>query len=79
MHSEKLIQSLLEQTRQIINQVEKLKTYDLLTLSWKNNDASWNILECLEHLNLYGDFYLPEIERLVLILAPLAPSGSFIT
>lgn len=62
MHSEKLIQSLVEQTRQIINQVEKLKTYDLLTLSWKNNDASWNILECLEHLNLYGDFYLPEIE-----------------
>lgn len=62
MQSEKLIQSLIEQTRQIINQVEKLKNYDLHTLTWKENQTSWSILECLEHLNLYGDFYLPEIE-----------------
>jgi hypothetical protein len=62
MQSENLIQLLLEQTRQIINQVEKLKTFDLHTLTWKENETSWSILECLEHLNLYGDFYLPEIE-----------------
>lgn len=53
---------LLEQTRQIINRVEKLKTYDLRVLTWKENETSWSILECLEHLNLYGDFYLPQIE-----------------
>ena len=63
MQSEKLIQTFLEQTRQIINQVEKLKSYDLKTLTWKENEISWNILECLEHLNLYGDFYLPQIEN----------------
>ncbi len=63
MQSEKLIQTLLEQTRLIINQIEKLKSYDLNTLTWKENEISWNILECLEHLNLYGDFYLPQIER----------------
>ena len=62
MQSEKLIQSLLEQTGQIINEVEKLKTYDLQTLTWRENETSWNILECLEHLNLYGDFYLQQIE-----------------
>jgi hypothetical protein len=62
MQSEKLIQTLLEQTRQIINQTEKLKSYDLNTLTWKENEISWSILECLEHLNLYGDFYLPQIE-----------------
>lgn len=62
MQSEKLIQSLLEQTRQVLSQVEKLKSYNLLTLTWKASPTSWNILECLEHLNLYGDFYLPEIE-----------------
>ncbi|MDZ7936553.1 MAG: DinB family protein [Emticicia sp.] len=62
MQSEKLIQSLIEQTRQIINQVEKLKDYDLHTLTWKANPTSWSILECLEHLNLYGNFYLPKIE-----------------
>jgi len=30
-------------------------------LRWRENPHSWNILECLEHLNLYGDFYLPQI------------------
>ncbi|TAH19879.1 MAG: DinB family protein [Cytophagales bacterium] len=62
MQTEDLIQSLIEQTRQISNRVEKLKSYDLDTLTWKVSPTSWNILECLEHLNLYGDFYLPKIE-----------------
>jgi hypothetical protein len=66
MQSEKLIQTLLEQTNQIINRAEKLKTYDLNTLTWKENETSWSILECLEHLNLYGDFYLPQIENTIL-------------
>ncbi len=63
MQSEILLQSLMEQTRQIINQVEKLREYDLDALTWRPNLNSWNILECLEHLNLYGDFYLPQMER----------------
>lgn len=63
MQSESLIKSLIEQTRQIINQVERLKKYNLHTLTWKKNQNSWSILECLEHLNLYGDFYLPQIEE----------------
>jgi len=62
MQSEKLIQSLIVQTNQIIDQVENLKNLDLSHLTWRENPASWNILECLEHLNLYGAFYLPEIE-----------------
>lgn len=61
--SEQFIQDLVEQTRRIINQAEKLKTFDLNTLTWKANQTTWSILECLEHLNLYGDFYLPQIEN----------------
>lgn len=63
MQSEKLIQKQIEQTKEIINQVEKLKHLDIKTLTWKENETSWSILECLEHLNLYGDFYFPQIER----------------
>lgn len=63
MQSEKFIQTLLAQTKQIIDQAEKLKSYNLSTLTWKENEISWSILECLEHLNLYGDFYLPQIEH----------------
>lgn len=62
MNSELLIQMLLEQTRIAINQAEKLKSLDLKSLTWKQHETSWSILECLEHLNLYGDFYLPQIE-----------------
>lgn len=40
MQSENLIQMLLEQTRQIIDQVEKLKTFDLYILTWKENETS---------------------------------------
>ena len=63
MQSEQLIASLIEQTRQIKNQVEQLKNEDLYSLTWKEDQNSWSILECLEHLNLYGNFYLPEIEN----------------
>lgn len=62
MQTEKIIQSLVEQTRENMNKVEALKAYDLHSLTWKENATSWSILECLEHLNLYGDFYLPEIK-----------------
>jgi hypothetical protein len=62
MNSELLIQDLIEKTRQNMNLVEKLKNYDSHTLNWKENEISWSILECLEHLNLYGDFYLPQIQ-----------------
>lgn len=36
------------------------------TLNYKPNPESWSILECLEHLNLYGDFYIPAIEKSIL-------------
>jgi hypothetical protein len=63
MQSDTLIQSLTEQTQEITTKVEQLKELDTPTLLWRENSTSWNILECLEHLNLYGDFYLPEMER----------------
>lgn len=63
MQSEDLIQMLLEQTQKITEQAEQLKSLDLQTLTWKSNPNSWSILECIEHLNLYGDFYLPQIEE----------------
>lgn len=61
MQSEELIQTLTDQTHQILNQVEKMKSYDLKTLTWKEHEQSWCMLECLEHLNRYGHFYLPQL------------------
>ncbi len=63
MQTENFILSLIEQTKKNIKEVELLKENDLQTLTRKRNEKSWSILECLEHLNLYGDYYLPEIEK----------------
>jgi len=63
MKTEQLIQILLDQTRQILNKAQQLERLDMTTLNWKPDSNAWNILECLEHLNLYGDYYLPEIEK----------------
>lgn len=66
MNAEQFIQQQVATTMQIMNRVEKLKGHDLHTLTWRKNESSWNILECLEHLNLYGNHYLPEIEKQIL-------------
>lgn len=63
MESEKLRQDLIEKTRIIINDAEKFSLLSLKILNWRTGQTSWSILECFEHLNLYGDFYLPEIKK----------------
>ena len=65
MQTEHLLQSLIEQTRQIINKAEKLKEADISYLSKRPATGGWTILECLQHLNLYGDYYLPEIKNAI--------------
>lgn len=59
-----LIEKLLELTNDAIVSVKKIKELSSEKLNEKTN--SWSILECMEHLNLYGNFYLPEIERRLL-------------
>lgn len=60
-----LISELKEITLQNIDFAQKL--YDLSNekINWRNDPRSWSILECLEHLNIYGNFYLPEIESTI--------------
>jgi hypothetical protein len=59
--TEKILQSLLEITRENLNSVEQLKKQPIDSLNWKQDSESWSTLECIEHLNRYGDFYIPEI------------------
>lgn len=64
--SKNLIQELVERTQQNIKEAEKFYLLTIEKLNKRNTPDSWSILECLEHLNLYGDFYLPEIESRIL-------------
>lgn len=61
--SKQLLQDLLELTRENINTVESFKKQPITSLNWKKAPESWSVLECIEHLNRYGDFYIPEITQ----------------
>jgi DinB superfamily len=61
--NDNLINELLSLTKDSLSKVESLKVLPIDKLNFKEEPTSWSILECLEHLNLYADFYLPEIEK----------------
>ena len=63
MLSKDLLKDLLERTQENKNKAEGFTHLPLEILNWKSSPDSWSVLECLEHLNRYGDYYIPEIEK----------------
>lgn len=70
-----LISELTELTEQHKFQAEILLQKDLEELNRRVNKASWSALECIEHLNLYGNFYISEIKKK--IDSPSTPTEYF--
>ena len=58
-----LLWGLKNTAHQHIDFAQQLHTLSDTELNWKTDVESWSVLECLEHLNIYGNFYLPEIEQ----------------
>lgn len=58
-----LIEDLLDRTRANLFAAEELKTLNFEELNSNPAPGSWSALECFEHLNFYGNFYIPEIEK----------------
>ncbi|ULT24222.1 DinB family protein [Sphingobacterium sp. E70] len=58
-----LLEQLSTQTREHMTFVESLKTLSLDDLNKRPHKGSWNTLECIAHLNLYGNFYLPKFQE----------------
>ena len=71
-----LIQHLRDNTQKALSSVLEFKTYPIEKLNYKSSATDWSILECIEHLNLYGKFYLPEIENRI-SLAKTYHNGHF--
>ena len=63
MNTRQLIDELKSITQDNLNFAEKLLSQPGEKLNFRLSEKSWSILECLEHLNLYGRFYLPEIRN----------------
>lgn len=63
MKVDELINQLIEITKSNMNEVQSFKNFTNNELNTRISNKSWSILECIEHLNRYGDFYIPEITR----------------
>ncbi len=63
MKTDLLLKDLSEMTRTNLNSSREFLQRTAVELNHRPASESWSALECLAHLNLYGDFYLPEIER----------------
>ncbi len=61
--SNELIADLIDRTKEILNQAEYFYSLEKEPLNYKPSKDEWSILECFEHLNRYGDFYIPEINQ----------------
>ena len=66
IESKLLIDDLLNRTENATIAVRKFKELSMDQLHRKHNAETWSRLECIEHLNLYGDYYLVEIEKQIL-------------
>ncbi|WP_298288753.1 DinB family protein [uncultured Lutibacter sp.] len=61
--TKELIAELIENTKTNINNAEEFRSLSDNDLNYKDSTEEWSILECIEHLNLYGDFYNPAIKE----------------
>lgn len=61
--SENLIEDLIQRTKDNMNEAQQLSELTLEQLNSRPAPESWSALECIEHLNLYGDYYIPEISK----------------
>jgi hypothetical protein len=66
IHSKELIEELITVTEKATAEARNFKNLTAAQLNYRPAADKWSILECLEHLNRYGDFYLPEIEKRIL-------------
>ncbi|MBL4605411.1 MAG: DinB family protein [Flavobacteriaceae bacterium] len=65
INSLQLILELTEKVNSHLAYANFLKDKPHHELNRKSDVDAWSVLECLEHLNLYGHFYIPEIQQRV--------------
>ncbi len=63
MKAQTLISNLTEETKNQINRVNRFNFLSDEVLLYRSSEDSWNILECMEHLNMYSKFYVPAIQK----------------
>lgn len=75
LESLKLIDELSDLTQRLKEDAIQFKSLDVSQLNSKPSEESWSSLECLDHLVLYGDYYINELSDR--IEASSKPSTSY--
>lgn len=57
------LQSAHEELSRQILEIQKFSQLKIEQLEYRPSPESWNILECIEHLNIYARLYLPKLEK----------------
>jgi len=65
--SEDLINSLEADVRQLVSAVELMKGMDKIKLAYPLTNGRWTAVQAIEHLNMYGRYYLPTIEKAIAV------------
>ena len=63
MKQSALLKELKSKTNNCIQEVKLFQLGSDYDLRKSTNLNSWNTLQCIEHLNRYGKFYLPEFQK----------------
>jgi len=58
-----LIDKLQSDVKQLITAADHLQQADPVKLSYPPAEGSWSVAQCLEHLNAYSRYYLPQIDK----------------
>lgn len=58
--TKELLNDLTQRTQQVIADTQSLESYALTLLNQRDTPTEWSALECIEHLNRYIRFYVPE-------------------
>ena len=61
--SSNLIGDLIQRTESNLRLALELRKCSAKDLNHRPAPRSWSALECIEHLNFYGNYYVPEIEK----------------
>jgi hypothetical protein len=66
MTTKAYLQELTQTVERVVKTVQEItRTYPHEQLAQCPDANRWSVLDCLEHLNLYNDFYLPVLEQTI--------------
>ena len=77
IEAHQLIEDLIQRCQLAITAIEGYQPMSDAELNWKASPDRWSILECMEHINRYGRFYLPEMKQRMEAGKNIASSATF--